>query len=167
LRRAERLFRKTLVPTINISNPFVNLTKAEVVKRLCAELPKALPVSISCWRNTRIPQQYTHCGTCIPCYIRRIAIETHGSDPTAYARDPWQEEIDALPPQDDARRNFVDYAEFIRRIQTYSDKQMVYEWPELTFPAVNAEAAVKMYRRAALESTAIFSKYPKLQQLLQ
>jgi hypothetical protein len=73
----------------------------------------------------------THCGACIPCSIRRIAIETHGVDVTAYARDPWRENFSQMGPQDDERRDLADYAQFIVSILRSSEADLLTEWPEL------------------------------------
>ena len=55
-----------------------------------------LQVANSCWRSARpvLVTDITHCGECIPCFIRRIAIEySISEDPTAYGKDCWGEEI--------------------------------------------------------------------------
>ena len=69
-----------------------------------------------------------------PCFIRRIAIESLTTDTTKYHRDPWIENVSALPPDDDARRNLADLTELIKRFEVYDDETILSEWPELYSP---------------------------------
>jgi hypothetical protein len=75
-----------------IENPYWDKTKGEMVAA-CGNLDllrQLIPSSLSCsspmkgrWQKRGIE----HCGYCLPCLIRRAAIETglgHGSDSTAY-----------------------------------------------------------------------------------
>jgi len=148
-------------------NPYVDETKAEVVKRVWNALPEAIPISISCWKSARLPRSATHCGFCIPCIIRRIAIEHWCADPTAYARDLFSETFAALSADDAGRRNLADYAEFMLRVESTDNSEVTVEWPELVTPPVVASKAIDMYRRAAKETRKVFSKYPGLTLLLQ
>jgi len=117
-----------------ISNPYVSLTKAEVVERVWRAMPGAVPVTSSCWRNARLPEGVTHCGECVPCMIRRVAIETHGDDPTPYARDSFAQNFSTMEADDEARRNLADLCEFSRKFETMSDPDLIDEWPELYSP---------------------------------
>jgi hypothetical protein len=149
-----------------IDNPYVHKTKKEVVEVVYRNVPESIPVSNSCWRNARLPAGITHCGTCIPCYIRRIAIESHTADPTNYHRDPWIEDVSALPPDDDARRNIADLTELITRFENLSEEAILSEWPELYSPAINAREVIAMYRRFAGEARTVLDKYPMLRPFL-
>ncbi len=75
-----------------VRNPYWNQTKGEMVAR-CQDgalLKKLIAASMSCsspakarWKGHAIQ----HCGYCVPCLIRRAAIEKawgHGQDPTTY-----------------------------------------------------------------------------------
>lgn len=75
-----------------INNPYWNKTKGEMVAA-CENpdlLAQLIPKSLSCaspakgrWHGHGIE----HCGYCVPCLIRRAALNTalgHGNDPTTY-----------------------------------------------------------------------------------
>lgn len=162
----EEFIQKALSINIKVTNPFVDMTKAEVIAPLIKKLPKAIPISTSCWRNTRLPASASHCGACIPCMIRRIAIECQAKDSTAYARDAFNEEISSLPEDDDARRNLVDLTEFTFQFEKLPDIEIMSNWPDLYSSNINAPSAIAMYRRAAKESRSVLAKYPKLKSLL-
>ncbi len=166
LAKMEQFIQKALLVNIKLVNPYVDMTKAEVVAPLIKKLPQAIPVSTSCWRNTRLPAAATHCGACIPCMIRRIAIEYHTKDSTAYARDTFNEDIGVLHEDDEARRNLVDLTEFIVQFETLPKIEIMSNWPDLYSENINAASAISMYRRAAKESRQVLKKYPKLSALL-
>jgi 7-cyano-7-deazaguanine synthase in queuosine biosynthesis len=149
-----------------ISNPYVHKTKAEVVAVIRNNLPRAIPVTVSCWKNARLPKGIEHCGECVPCYVRRIALESGGRDPTKYARDPWRTALADLPPADVGRRNLVDLAEFILRFERSSDDEIMHEWPELYSPNVEPEKTIGMYRRFAGEARRVLASYSGVENLL-
>lgn len=151
---------------IRVVNPYVAKTKAEVIKPVWDRLPEAISASTSCWKNSRLAADATHCGACIPCYIRRIAIETYGADTTAYARDPWRENLSQMGPQDEARRNLADYAQFIVQISRSSEADLMAEWPELYSPNLDAHSTIRMYKRAADETRHVWGRYRTLAALL-
>ena len=148
-------------------NPYVHRTKAEVVQVICSSAPEAIPIGNSCWRNTRLPAHVTHCGECIPCFIRRIAIEHNVTpDPTRYKCDPWVEDIVSLPPDDEARRNLADLTELIKRFERDDDEAILSEWPELFYAGINAPEVILMYRRFSTEARSVLGKYPGFGPLL-
>jgi 7-cyano-7-deazaguanine synthase in queuosine biosynthesis len=71
-------------------NPFIFKTKTEVIKLLPQEMQGALQKTISCahfaavrWRGKK---HIWHCGYCVPCLYRRIALMEIGKDtPRDYA----------------------------------------------------------------------------------
>ncbi len=76
-----------------IENPYWNKTKGEMVAE-CANpilLRQLIPISLSCSSPTKGRWSglgVQHCGHCVPCVIRRAALEKglgHGSDPTTYS----------------------------------------------------------------------------------
>jgi 7-cyano-7-deazaguanine synthase in queuosine biosynthesis len=166
LRVAEALLSRALDYSFSITNPYVYQTKAEVVNRILTTLPDTLWLSNSCWRNSRLAKG-THCGSCIPCFVRRIAIERHGKDQTVYARDAWIDDLRAAGPDDLARRNMADFGDFITRFRTFSDEEVFSEWPELYSDAMDATQVISMYRRFAIEADAVLSQYPLMQPFLQ
>jgi hypothetical protein len=166
LSEMQKLLQAALDLPIRIVNPYLDKTKAQVIKPVWDGLPEAISISTSCWRSTRLPADATHCGVCIPCYIRRIAIETYGTDPTAYARDPWREDLSQMAPQDEARRNLADYAQFVLKIASSSEADLMMEWPELYSPNLNPRSTIQMYKRAADETRQVWGRYPTLAALL-
>lgn len=152
--------QKSLKVVLEIANPFVYLTKAEVTKIVLDNLPDAVPATTSCWKNARMPAGYTHCGECLPCFARRISIETFGNDPTAYVRDVWSEDIGALPPEDDGRRNVVELVQFVDRITNESKQELLHSFPELYSQAIDADQTIDMYKRFASETRKVFEAYP-------
>ncbi len=63
--------------------------------------------------------------------IRRVAIETHGDDPTPYGRDSFAQNFSTMDADDEARRNLAALCEFSRKFETMSDADLIDEWPEL------------------------------------
>ena len=162
LHSMQNIISTALARTYRISNPYISLTKAEVVERVWTAMREAVPVTSSCWRNARLPEGVTHCGECVPCMIRRIAIETHGDDPTPYARDSFAEKFSTMEADDEARRNLADLCEFSRNFETMSDADLIDQWPELYSVNIDQVGTIDMYRRAAQQTRAVLSKYPGL-----
>lgn len=161
----EGLLSQILGVSLSITNPYVYATKAEVVGRIVARLKSALWMSNSCWRSARLTVG-THCGECVPCFVRRVAIETHCLDKTLYARDPWREDVASLHEDDLARRNILDVAEFVVRFSKMQSEDIMVEWPELISQTMDAAKVIDMYRRFSVEAMTVFSRYPRLQPLL-
>jgi len=161
----ETFLQMALDLDLTISNPYVSKTKREVIAPIFAKAPEAIVSSNSCWKSARLPANATHCGECIPCFIRRIAIESYGADMTAYGRDIFNEDFRSLLPDDDGRRNLADLAEFTLKFETLSDTELFDEWPELF--AIDSVSVIAMYRRAAADTRSVLSRYPAGQQVLQ
>jgi queuosine biosynthesis protein QueC len=162
----EDVLREVLGVPITIRNPFSFKTKAEVVKIVLDSLPAGIPASVSCWKVERLPPGSSHCGECVPCLIRRSAIEALTTDPTRYERDLLTENIRLLPSEDTGRRNLVDLAEFALRIGRGSDEEIINAWPELYSENVDSPKVIAMYRRFAEEVRLVFTRYPGVAPLL-
>ncbi len=167
LAKAEKFFSDVLDLEIHILNPYVHKTKAEVTKIVWDRLPSAIPITISCWKTSRLTGGATHCGICVPCIIRRIAIESQGKDETKYERDLFREPFASLPDTDDGRRNLADLGEFMLRIERYSEMEIMSEWPELYSSRIMRSDAIGMYKRAAAETRRILNSYPGVAPVLQ
>ena len=166
LAKMQEFLSSCLAISLTIKNPYVHRTKREVVEIVHRLEPALIPISNSCWMNARLPAGVTHCGTCVPCYIRRIAIESFGVDPTAYGRDVWRETVGDLPANDDARRNIADLIEFVTRFRRDTNEQLLSEFPELYSDNIDASQVIAMYRRSASEAEAVLGRYPGVAPLL-
>lgn len=165
----EVILSDALEHDIEIDNPYVHNTKAEVVETVVDRFPDLIPISQSCWRNARLGGEYDHCGECVPCLVRHIAIRTAhpgSNDPTEYRRCPWEEEFSGLDPEDTARRNLSDLAEFTELFSTLGEEAIMSEWPELYSSNIDAGGVIAMYRRSADETKEILESYPGVAPLL-
>jgi len=166
---AEAFLSRALGVPFIIRNPYVYKTKSEVVAQAVRRLPGAVPLSTSCWRNTRLGTGAggtTHCGACIPCYLRRIALENTGGDPTVYTRDVWSEPVRQLPVDDEGRRNLMDLVDFIRRFELMSNEEVLSEFVELYSNSFDSRQVIEMYRRFAVEAKTVLTQYPLVAPLL-
>lgn len=148
---------------IQIDNPFLYMTKAEVVRRIQPNDTLMIPHTISCWMSARTGERHAHCGACVPCMIRRIANEFNGLKIDEYNRDILNEDIINLAPDDVGRRNFVELAEFVRFFNTSNSQAYILNsYPELVNDAFNTSKAIEMYKRFSKEASDVFSLYPNL-----
>lgn len=165
----ERIFKILLSnQTFEITNPFLYLTKAEVFGVMPAPLMKAAEASASCWMISRTPGN-KHCGYCIPCISRRIAIEYNNLKFKEYNVDLFKTDVTKLDDTDDRKRNLVDYLEFISRFFGVTDgnRQILFRrFPELYNTGSDVDKVIKMYERVAVQSLEVLSKYPKVKKLL-
>jgi len=161
--RATEFFTTVLQYYITIENPFLYKTKAEVVQKLATHHQEAIPLSMSCWKGARVGK---HCGFCIPCYIRRIALESHGLQVDDWKRNMFEENVGALPADDDGKRNLSDLAEFVFNFRTLSDAELDIPYCELNNSFFDRAQSADMYRRFALEALTVMNRYPRLQHLL-
>jgi hypothetical protein len=65
--------------------------KQKLPKIVWNKLFSAIPKTISCWKTSRMVGEATHCGACIPCILRRIAIESIRYQPGAAREEIWRE----------------------------------------------------------------------------
>lgn len=151
---------------LTIENPYLYRTKQEVIRSIVDEAPELLPVASSCWRNSRLRPGVTHCGSCVPCQIRRIAIEGCCEDTTAYGRDLWREQIRDLPWTDDGRRNLMELVQFATQFSQLTNEDLISAWPELITTDFDAAQAIDMYKRFAAEAFALWQRYPEVGALL-
>lgn len=59
-----------------------------------------------------------HCGYCVPCISRRIALEYNGISFDEYETDLFDTDVSKLEDTNDRRRNLTDYLEFIANLKT-------------------------------------------------
>lgn len=165
----ERLFKILFNnPQFEIANPFLYKTKAEVFSLLPTNLKKAANHSASCWMISRMPEN-KHCGYCIPCISRRIAIEYNKIFFKEYQNDIFKMDLNQLDEFDDKRRNLIDYLEFITRFRNVTDAnkhELYFEFPELYNANINFENAVGLYKRVAKQSFEVFKNYPNVLKMI-
>jgi hypothetical protein len=77
----ERLGTGLFGRPIRVFNPYELTTKAEMV-RVLAPHPRLALATVSCWyqqwSGRGASQGRGHCGVCIPCLVRRVALESAG-----------------------------------------------------------------------------------------
>jgi 7-cyano-7-deazaguanine synthase in queuosine biosynthesis len=158
-------------PDLEVENPFVYLTKGEVVALLPKGLRHEIKHSVSCWRAARIPTGFTHCGECVPCLSRRIAVEGQGVKIAEYDRDLLKENVGGLPATDRGKRNLSDLCQFVLHFagphQLKHEDELRAAFPELQDSALDAKKTIEMYRRFAKEALKIFGGYPSVAVLLK
>jgi hypothetical protein len=85
-----RFFSATIGKSIEVDNPFIWKTRADVIQSIvnrdCGELIK---YTVSCTRTYEMTKLYTHCGCCSQCLDRRfgvLAANAAGHDPVEMYR---------------------------------------------------------------------------------
>ncbi len=141
-----------------VRNPFFYWTKREEAELLAtAGLHAILRTTVSCWGypNSTLKYRYSnHCGTCIPCLVRRVATIAAGleSYDDRYAVDVFG----TGAVSGDRYRNIQDLVYFAETFATSSKTELLYRYPELVMveqgakvPGDRLEAIVGVYRRFA------------------
>lgn len=159
-------FTELLGFPVQVTNPFLYHTKGEVVKKLVSKYPDAVPFSVSCWKGSRVSTDNHHCGACIPCLTRRVSLEFNGLCLKEYTRDLLSEDVIALLPEDEGKRNLVELVEFAYLFKTLSDAELEYTYPELINAQIDKANAISMYRRVANEVETVFRNYPNAFKLM-
>ncbi|MGA2066884.1 MAG: 7-cyano-7-deazaguanine synthase [Thermoguttaceae bacterium] len=153
---------------INIENPFLYMTKAEVIEALAKSHSEIIPVAVSCWKASRIAGGKNHCGFCIPCLVRRIALEYRGMTIDEYQRDILSEKVGKLDSDDDGKRNLMELAEFVCTFANSAPlAEMEVLYPELVSQYYDGTRAVDMYRRFAVEARSVFDNYRYIRKLVR
>jgi 7-cyano-7-deazaguanine synthase in queuosine biosynthesis len=154
--------------SIRILNPFLYLTKAGAVESVVRRHLGAVKETVSCWKASRVSGRYKHCGFCLPCLVRRIAVEANGADLPEYKRNLFSENVGALPPDDDGKCNLIELGEFVRLFEQQNSQALLQDtYPELINPHIDAVQAIAMYQRFAVEARGVFNRYPQVRTLLR
>jgi len=154
---------------LEIVNPYLYKTKAEVLSTVRENLRELFPLSVSCWRGARVKGS-NHCGVCIPCLTRRIALEAIGLKYNEYQRDIFEEDIGSLSPEDVGKRNLGDLLEFVREFSTYRVEEkdrLVENFPDLVNEYFDQDEAISMYVRFAAEALGVVGGYRKIRDLVR
>ena len=171
LKRMQELLREILLcPDLELSNPFAYITKGEVVKIMPNSFRHVIEKSISCWMTSRLASK-THCGECVPCMSRRLALESAGISFDEYNRDMFRADMGDLPPDDIGKRNLSDLLEFIAqfhgRLAISDESELCLAFPELFNPYVERTQAIALYRRFAKSATKVLTRYPAIARMLK
>jgi 7-cyano-7-deazaguanine synthase in queuosine biosynthesis len=156
-----KLLSKVLEYPIRIKNPFLYKTKAEVVESSVRCHQSLVEGTISCWKASRVGGDKKHCGYCVPCLSRRIALETHGLMLPEYQIDMFAQQVSSLPQQDEGKRNLIEMIELVLAFGEESTQaELEDEYPDLWDEEIDRRAAIEMYRRFAREALEVFDRYP-------
>lgn len=166
---AKEIFMKLLsLDNLEIVNPFLYKTKGEVVSILDDKIANNANKSISCWKASRVSAK-NHCGECIPCLSRRISLEYNGVHLDEYSRDLLTENILSLPPEDNGKRNLVDFLEFISKFKDYKDSDLdnlLIQFPDLYNESIDEKEALRMYSRMSVQAYSVFDNYPEVKKMM-
>lgn len=165
VKRATQFFSTLLEREIEITNPYLYLTKAEVIRTTAAKHSDAVAKAVSCWRASRVPG-FSHCGECVPCLVRRIAIEVNGLTLNEYGRNLLTEDIANLGTSDEGKRNLIELAEFTVAFSTRPVAELQLTYPDLFSQYFDMDPAVQMYQRFAAEALSVLSRYPGVRPIL-
>ena len=108
----------------------------------------------------------SHCGRCVPCLVRRVAVESHGLRLAEYERDLFSENISSLPETDEGKRNLIDFADFVLWFSNNTDAELLGQFPDIRNSHIDATKAIAMYRRFSSEALSVFANYPGVQAIL-
>jgi 7-cyano-7-deazaguanine synthase in queuosine biosynthesis len=153
---------------LNIENPFLYMTKAEVVAGAVEQHREVIEGTVSCWKAARVSGDKKHCGYCVPCLSRRVALETHGLELPEYQKDVLREEMSDLETDNEGKRSLVEMIEFASTFGgSRSQADLESEYPDLLLgEEIDVAAAVDMYRRFARETLDVFGRYPSVKAIM-
>lgn len=171
LRGFQHLFSLLAAEEMRVSNPFLLLTKADVIKKIvsvgCGDLIKLSTSCAHTWQRTR---QFSHCGVCSQCIDRRLAMEAAGAihlDPQDhYKTDVF---LDPMPADEDKMMlaAYLDRATSIEELRNSSD--FIVAFPQITdalqYVATGATKAAAqfydLYKRHSIEVSSALSSLVK------
>lgn len=162
------LMSTLLSHSIHVENPFLYQTKAEVIHNVLENHQAIFKDTVSCWKASRVTSAHNHCGTCVPCLVRRIAVEAQGYEISEYQRDILKEDVGKLSPEDEGKRNLIDLLEFVHIFNSNSTQAFLENlYPELINVRIDSTRAVEMYRRFAAEAYSVVERYPLISELVK
>ena len=114
-------------------------------------------------------QSNNHCGECVPCISRRIALEANGLNFNEYQRDIFSETIGNKSETDTGKRNLVELIEFVKHFDSISAQNknaFIDLFPDLVNEYIDQDLAIQMYARFAKEAFRVFKGYKNLGKIL-
>jgi hypothetical protein len=167
LRSFTRLFSRLLGRPLEVTNPFLWDTKADVVGRIagagCADL---IGLTRSCARPRQASNDQPHCGLCSQCIDRRFAVLAAGQE----AHDPeGTYQVDLLlgeRPAGHAQTMLAVYAEMANHLGRMTPPQFFARFGEVSrvFPGVEgppevvAQRVFALYRKHAEQVTGVIDQ---------
>lgn len=142
--------------SIAIENPFMQMTKADVIKQLdCDGFRDLVKMTISCSETWRL--RYTkgiklseirHCGVCFPCVVRRLSMHSAGlwGNDAKYKEDILGEFSEIL---EEGRKILFEVMDFKRTIDNCKSIDDIFiEFPQFYVDeSVDSFSLVEMTRR--------------------
>jgi 7-cyano-7-deazaguanine synthase in queuosine biosynthesis len=138
---------------ISIENPFLTQTKGEVVAHLNKDgfremMRDSRTCSTESYRYKHIKtSEYTHCGICLPCLLRRIAVHYSGlwDYDARYAFDILSE-YSQIPKE--GTKLVFEMLDFGYRLeQCKTDDDVINEFPQFLAENFDPAPLIAMYRR--------------------
>jgi 7-cyano-7-deazaguanine synthase in queuosine biosynthesis len=168
LKSFEAFIKKLFNVDISIENPFLYMSKGEVAGILSKPRLKGLTaLTDSCWNWFKVALiagnefmnwcSETHDGECVPCIIRRAAVNYAGlwDDDTKYLTDVFQEyphlNIDIMVMA-------ADYIRFCHNVNGLKDEELLHYAPDFSVfeDGVDSGKLMQMYRKHAKEIVGCF-----------
>ena len=163
LHEMQGLLRNLLNFPINLQNPYLYKTKAEVIAHLIQNHRDIVGDTVSCWKASRVRGGANHCGICIPCLIRRIALEYNGLALPEYEVDLLRQDVASMGGYYDGKRNLAELGMFIKIFENAkSQAELESDYPDLVNEYFDGEQAARMYQRFAAEARMVFQRYPSV-----
>jgi len=168
LHEMQELLRNLLNFPINLQNPYLYKTKAEVVANLVQNHRDIVGETVSCWKASRVRGGANHCGICIPCLIRRIALEYNDLLLPEYDVDLLRQDVASMGGYYDGKRNLAELGMFIKIFENArSQAELERDYPDLANEYFDGEQAAGMYQRFAVEARTVFQRYPSIVPFLE
>jgi hypothetical protein len=139
----------------SVRNPYSFMTKGEMLRNALDRtwIREAFPTTISCSSPSKLRwtgQSPRHCGTCVPCIIRRAAGDAaYGQDPTEYACGP----VGQLTVSTNTSRgeHFRSFKYAIQRLEALTDKVTLLVQSAGPLAATQVDSYARVYREGLRE----------------
>lgn len=149
-----------------VDNPFLHLTKREVVQRIaCGGAEHLIELSCSCAHTLHKGKSQWHCGTCSQCIDRRIAVLAAGLDAADPERD-YVVNVFTGPRKAAYEQNIaVDYARHAVELDEMDPETIATKFNAEISRAVRfepdrraaAEAVIAMHQRHAADASEVLT----------
>jgi len=141
---------------LTINNPFLQMTKAEVIKRLdCDDFRDLVKITISCSQIGRLKyikginlKEIRHCGVCFPCIVRRLSMHSANLwDNDARYKENILGEFSAIP--EEGKKILFEIMDFERTVEACTSLDDIFiEFPQFyADESVDPSSLVEMTRR--------------------